>query len=330
MKRLFLVLFFNICAASFISSEPLTFRDFSDKYQEANVLYSMEKYKEALDILDLLVRDDYAETYPSVYLSKALVLNYMGRYDEAKVFINKCIELQPYSLKPRLSRSIIYFGMKDYYNALEDVNYCIEKNPTWADAYHQRGLINMERHNYLSALDDFNSCINCASEEKPEYFSDRGFSYYYLQEFEKARSDFIASIRIKPIDDVCLCLINVCYKMQLYDEGIKYANILIDEGRQVGLAVINRDCIYLAQERYDEAKDDLESIKKDCENLSLYHKVYCIYHLMMGEKNLAAEEIKRAYELNKHDEEISGLKELLTSEKVDTNAILQKIFLKYR
>ena len=69
------------------------------------------------------------------------MLYYMGRYDEAKIDIEKAITFQPYTLKLRLCRSMINTALKEYEEALADINYCLEKNPTWADADHQKGLI---------------------------------------------------------------------------------------------------------------------------------------------------------------------------------------------
>ena len=84
-----------------------------------------------------------------------------------------------------------------------------------ADAYHQKGLIYLTLSNYSEALDNFeNALSNANGSYKPEYFSDRGFAYYFLHYFEKAKDDFLHSLTLTENDNVYLCLIDVCYKLQ--------------------------------------------------------------------------------------------------------------------
>ncbi|MCR5290956.1 MAG: hypothetical protein K6E51_13270 [Treponema sp.] len=309
MKKLYLILGFSFLVAFTSLAQSLSYESFVSKYKEAANLYSQKQYESALQILDILISDKYAQTYPSVFLSRALTLHSVGRYAESKIDIDKCISFQPYALKPLLCRSIICLSLKEYDLALTDINYCLEKNPSWADAYHQRGLIYLSLANYPKALQDFEDAIlNANGSYKPEYFSDRGFAHYYLQDIEKAKADFTYSLTMAENDNVYLCLIDVCYKLQEYDEGIKYADILINQGRRVESAIIERVYIYLIQERYDEVKRDLDSIEQACKDISSYHKVKGIYFILTGNNNLGDEEIQKASILNPDDKDIILLK----------------------
>lgn len=83
MKKLYLILLFSMFFAFSLAAQPLSYDSFTKKYKEAAQLYYQKRYESALQILDILAADDYAQTYPSVFLSRSLVLYYMGRYDEA-------------------------------------------------------------------------------------------------------------------------------------------------------------------------------------------------------------------------------------------------------
>ena len=325
MKKLFLILLFDIFAIASIFANPLSYSSFVSKYQDANNFYSQKEYEPALEILNELVADDFSQTYPSVFLSRAMTFYFLARYGDAKIDIETCISLQPYSLKPILCRSIINMALKDYDFALRDANYCLEKNPAWDEAYHQRGLIYMNLSDYPKSLNDFNEAILNAKNHRAEYFSDRGFAYYYLQDFSKAKEDFVHSLKTEENDNVYLCLIDVCYKLQQYDEGIKYANILISDGRRVESAIIERAYIYLVLERYDDVKNDLATIEKTSLNLSSYHKVKGIYYILTDDKDRAAEEINTAYKLNPADKDASLLKELLKNGAFDIQKILNSL-----
>lgn len=260
-----------------------------------------------------------------MFLSRALALYCLGRYAEAKADIEKCISLQPYSLKPLLVRSIINTGLRDYDSALGDADYCIEKAPAWADAYHQRGLIYLSMKKYPEALDSFESAISNADESKPEYYSDRGFAQYFLQDYEKAKADFLHSLKAAENDNVYLCMIDVCYKLEQYEEGLKYADILIKKGSRVDSAIIERSYLYLALGQYDDAKKDLDLLAPAADGLSSYHKVLCIYYILTGEKNSADIEIDKAYKLKQDDSEILLLKKLLQENSADGRKILKAI-----
>lgn len=127
MKKLYQILLFSLVLIFSLNAESLTYDSFVKKYKEVSKLYNQKNYKEALEILDTLAEDEFANIHPSVYLSRALVLNCLQKYEEAKEDIEKCILKEPYSLKPRLVRSIIYFGLKDYENSLKDIDYCLKK-----------------------------------------------------------------------------------------------------------------------------------------------------------------------------------------------------------
>lgn len=322
MKNWLLILFFNIITIPMVISEPLNFKEFEGKYVEASRLYSASRFEDSLKIFDEICLDTFAENYPSVFLSRAMVLHYLKYDEKAKIDIEKCISLQPYSLKPIFCRSIINVGLKDYDRALEDVDYCLEKNPNWADAYHQKGLIFMNMRKYTEALSNFDDAILHDAGQRAELFSDRGFAYYYIQNFEKAKEDFLYSLILKENDDVYLCLIDVCYKMQQYEEGIEYANLLIKKNSRVESAIINRAYIYLVMERYKEVENDLKSIEQSCLELSSYHKVLSIYYMLTDQRSSAISSMNKAYELNPDDNDINLLKSFLNKDK---NAVKKRL-----
>ncbi|MBO5628816.1 MAG: hypothetical protein J5965_07030 [Aeriscardovia sp.] len=325
MKKLFQILLFNIFVVASAFATPLSYSSFVDKYNEANIFYSQKKYEPALEILNELVADEFSQTYPSVFLSRAMVLCFLERYGDAKTDIDNCISLQPYSLKPILCRSIINTGLKDYDSALCDVNYCLEKNPSWDEALHQRGLVYMSLSDYSAALADFSAAISNARSPKAEYFSDRGFSYYYLQDFSKAKEDFVYSLTISENDNVYLCLIDVCYKLQHYAEGIKYAEILISRGQRVDAAIIERSYIYLVLEKYDDVEKDLALIEKTSFNLVAYHKIKGIYYILTDDMGRAIEEIKTAHKLNPTDKDLNLILKVVNNESFDIKKILNSL-----
>ena len=53
----------------------------------------------------------------------------------------------------------------------------------------------MNLSDYPKSLNDFNEAILNAKNHRAEYFSDRGFAYYYLQDFSKAKEDFVHSLK---------------------------------------------------------------------------------------------------------------------------------------
>ena len=325
MKRLYLILVFSMLFLFSSFPEGMTYKIFAKEFDEAIELFNQSKLEESLEKFDALVKDDYAKKYPNVFSSRASVLYRLGRYDEAKKDIDYCIPLKPDSVKLILMRSFINTKLKDYDAALSDVDFCLEKYPLWSDAYQQKGLIFLYMKDYAKAFACFEQTISLAKEIKPDYFANRGFAYYYLQDYEKAKEDFLSFLSMSENDDVYLCLVDLCYKLQQYDEGIKYANILINRGHRSDEAIIERAYIYLVQERYDEVKQDLDLLKKSCDDKTSYHKVKGIYFILVGEINSAAKELDKAKKLNQNDADIILLQKLLNSDKKDVLQTLNSV-----
>ena len=322
MKKSYLILIINILFSLSTFSEPMTLENFAEEFKAAIELCNQSRLEESLGKLDVLVKDEYAKKYPNVFSSRASVLYYLGRYDEAKKDIDYCISLEPDSIKPVFTRSFINIKLGDYNAALKDVELCLEKNYFWADAYQQKGLIFLYTKDYSKALSCFEQTISMANEIKPDYFANQGFAHYYLQNYDKAKEDFLCSLAMAEKEDVYLCLVDVCYKLQQYDEGIKYANILISRGRRSDEAIIERAYIYLVQERYAEVKRDLDSLKKSCENKTSYHKVKGIYFILQGDMKSAAKELDKAQKLNPNDTDVLLLQEALNSNETNIQTIL--------
>lgn len=323
MKNFYLTILFSIVFTFSVAAETLSKDSFVNKYNEATNLYYKGQYELALGIFDTLVNDDYSKTNPAVFLRRSLTLYALGKYEDAKKDIEICLELSPLSIKPLFCRSLINTALKDYDSALADVDYCLEKDYFWADAHQLRGEIYLYKKNYYDALNEFEKAISISGDShKAEYFSDRGFAHYYLQAYDKAKEDFLYSLAIAEKEDVYLCLVDVCYKLQQYDEGIKYANILISRGQRSDEAIIERAYIYLVQERYDEVKRDLDSLKKSCDDKPAYHKVKGIYFILKGDMNSASKELDKAQKLNPNDTDVLLLQEALNSNETNIQTIL--------
>ena len=323
MKNFYLIVLFNIVFVFNVTAKPLSYEAFTNKYNEATNLYYKNQYESALRIFDELVKDDFSKTNPVVFLRRSLTLYSLGKYEDAKRDIEICLELRPFSLKPMFCRSLINTALKDYDSALADIDYCLGEDYFWADAHQLKGEIHLYQKKYSDALNEFEKAVSISgNSHKAEYFSDRGFAHYYLQNYDKAKEDFLYSLTMAEKEDAYLCLVDVCYKLQQYDEGIKYANILISRGQRSDEAIIERAYIYLVQERYDEVKRDLDSLKKSCDDKPTYHKVKGIYFILKGDMNSASKELDKAQKLNPNDTDVLLLQEALNSNETNIQTIL--------
>lgn len=310
MKNLLIIAFFNLFIVFSVAADNLTYYEFNTKYEMASRLYKEKQYQSALKVMDELVADPLSEEYPSVFLSRSLTLYYLERYDESLKDIEICIQKEPYVLKPIYCRSVIYTALKNYDKALADIDYCLDRNPRWDDANHQKGLIYLNMKKYEEALESFERAINNSEALRPNFYIDKGFAYYYLREYSKAKHDFLFALKYTENDDAYLCLVDVCYKLNEFEEGMKYADILIKKGSRVNFAIIDKSYLLFALDRYDEAKEGLDSIFESSNNLSSYHKALSIYYILTDKFDSAIKEIDIAYSLNQKDNDILILKQL--------------------
>lgn len=132
-----------------------------------------------------------------------------GNYEQAIIFFNKAIELNPNEVIYYTNRARSKYYLNDLSGAKVDVNIAAELDndnissakrdvENTSDIYVLRSEINLELELYKEALDDINFAINLKADAY-NYFL-RGVIYHEMDEFSSAVLEYNRAINIDPSD----------------------------------------------------------------------------------------------------------------------------------
>lgn len=206
-------------------------------------LLAEDNFKEAIDILNVLLRTDN-ESHEAYYL-----------------------------------RGYAKLGLGDMLGAEADFSRAIEINPVYTDAYHYRGIVRSEMGNYEDATRDFAEAIDLRPDLPNSYYS-RGVTHLRNKQYIKAVVDFDMILRFTDKDaqtyiNKGIALLNMRDTLAAYDNFDK----AIRTNREYTEGYNRKASLLMTQERYDEALENFDmAIKCDSTYLQpLFNRalVYC-------------------------------------------------------
>ncbi len=221
-------------------------------------LLAADNYKEAIDILNVLLRSD-KESYEAYYL-----------------------------------RGYAKLGLGDLLGAEQDLTRAIDINPVYTEAFHYRGIVRSELGNYEDAISDLTAAIDLRPDLPNSYYS-RGVTHLRNKQFVKSLVDFDMILRFTDKDAQThinrgVALLNLrdtlgahgCFDKAIrtnrnYTEGYNQkAMLLMQQGDNQGALenfdmaikcdstylqpLFNRALVYCELERYDEALADFDKV----------------------------------------------------------------------
>lgn len=222
-----------------------------------NMLAS-DNYKEAIDILNVLIRSD-KESYEAYYLRGYAKLG-LGDLMGAEQDLSRAIDINSVYTEAYHYRGIVYAEMGNYEDAVRDFTAAIELRPDIVGSYYSRGVTHMRNKQWVKSLVDFDMVLRFTDKDAQTHIN-RGIAYLGLRDTLAAHENFDKAIRTN----------------RDYTEGYNQkAMLLMSEGRnQEALEMFdmaikcdstylqplfNRALTYCNLERFDEAIVDFERV----------------------------------------------------------------------
>ncbi len=204
-------------------------------YYVAQQCIVQERYREAIDVLGILLRAD-TTAYDGLFL-----------------------------------RGVAKFNLNDFAGAENDFSRAININPVFTRAYLYRAITHTRTGDYDDALKDFGQAIDIRPDNENTYFS-RGVALFLNQQFAEAISDFDYFIRRRPYIVDAYINRGTCHLM-LKDTTAAYADYdkAVEINRYNPDGYIRRGSILSMRDRKKEAIADFtEAIRLDTLNLQAY------------------------------------------------------------
>lgn len=126
-------------------------------------------------------------------------------YENAIIYYNKAIELNPDDAIAYNNRGCAKVDLKDYTGAIEDYNKAIQLNPDKDKAYRNRGDAKYNIQDYTGAIEDYNKAIQL----NPDYtiklnpwvaraYNKKGEIWLVLENYKIAIANFNQAIQLNP------------------------------------------------------------------------------------------------------------------------------------
>lgn len=240
-----------------------SYKEYLSKDPDARVAYYVAEcyenlglYDEALKYCNQAIEADSTDT--DYIYTKATQEARIGRLREANDDMSAYISKEPAQYVGYYSRGWIKIKMKDYDGAIEDYTMSITLNPNYAGSYMWRGLAYKEKGEPEKAKNDFLESIRLDS--VPELASCSYYAYYYLGEKDKAIGVIDAMLK-NGREDCCYDVACVYSMMGDADKAIYY----LDKALEKNLSL-------LCQLEYVQCFDGLKNKQAYKELVSKYKK----------------------------------------------------------
>ena len=180
------------------------------------------KYREAIDILNVLIRQD--ERNFDAHFLRGIAKYNMDDLLGADADFTTAVSLNPVFTGAFYYRAITRTRLGNYDDALNDFQQAIELRPDLPDPYYSRGVTRLLNQQFEEAIADFNKYIRYEKRHVSAYLN-RGTSYLYLKDTANAYENF---------------------------------NLAIRTNREDPESYNRRGALYMAEERYEEAHSDFD------------------------------------------------------------------------
>lgn len=191
------------------------------------------------------------------------------------------------------------------YNAAENGNYIdaikyytkfIDIFPV-ASGFKNRGYAYLYLNEYEKAISDFNKVIILLP-YKADAYTDRGNAYREFNKYNNAISDYNKALEIEPDDAIVYCNLALVYKdLKEYDKAISNYNKAIEIDPDNEETFLNRGQLYLNLKKYDKAIYDFNEAILINPGNSLTYMFRGITYSNLNMFSLACEDFKKANSL---------------------------------
>lgn len=289
-KVLLLALLLSIASASFAQY------NIGKLMMDGQRLYETEKYGEALEIYNLIVK--YKPEIYEGYFMRGVIKYNLHDYRGAILDFSKAIETNPFNPDASFNRGLCKQMIGNVDGALQDFNKTIEIDPSGTRNYLSRGIIYLMLNKPEKALADFNLATRFGLDiEKTLYY--RAIAKTQSKDFQGALDDFDKLIKAYPMNVDALSRRGVVkMEMENYDEALLDMNRAIKINDKFSLAYFNRALVYLKQKNKINAMHDFEKVSElEPQNAQAFYNV-AILKLELDDKSGSLAALNRVLEIN--------------------------------
>lgn len=198
---------------------------------------------------------------PWVYIQIARIQWKMGQFAEALKTVDIAIERDPGDSKVYSMRGIIEVALGKQNEAIEDLKRALQLDDSNWEAYGGLGFALDEVGKFAEAIPKLNKAIELSPSAGG--YSNRGYAYLNLGDYDAAQKDFLQAISISPDFAPAHAHLGQTYaKTNRSDEALREVSLSIQLNPLYGKAYQYRAQIYAALGEKDKADADEKEAKR--------------------------------------------------------------------
>lgn len=147
------------------------------------------------------------------YLWLGISYSNKGDYKNAKISLDKSIEMMPNLPMGYYNRGNVYKELDEYKLALDDYSKAISINPRYMMAYFNRGVVRAKLGQYGKAIEDYNVTLKDDPKSANTYYN-RGNAYRNLHKYKEAIADYDRTLELDPK-----------YTLAIFNRGLSKAGL---------------------------------------------------------------------------------------------------------
>ena len=260
-------------------------------------------------IEDYNVGLEYLPENKTFLLNKAIAQQNIKDYEGSEETFKTLLSYYPKYDNAYLGLAELQLLQGDTISALDNITKCIELNANNSDAFVMRaGIWIKNKENYNKALDDMDEAIKLQPKQA-DFFVNRAFLKYNLDDYFGAMADFDYAISLDP-SNTAAHLNRGLLRMEVEDnnKAIEDFTFVIDQDPDNYMAVYNRALLYQKTGQYDKSIADFDRV------IEKYPDIAMVYFDRSESKRLAGDmkggerdynksrELSREMADNKHGE----------------------------
>lgn len=269
--------------------------------------------------------NDYKKAMECNFITDKLYNNYAklllekGNYYKALHQINNGISINNNFLEAYKTRATIHYFLLDFDAACADKKIVIEKNPNsdiqlilpnkfctnsknkQLELAAKSFIQNNRVPSYKQAIIAFTKLLEKENNSNPNYYLDRGFSYFNIGEYEKANNDFDKAILFakEKVTLIYENIISLYANSNKLDFALKYTNKQITYNPKNHKAYNARGVIYLTMKKYKLAEKDFKNATKLKSDFAMAYENIAILYLKLSNYDKAKTHVQKAINLNR-------------------------------
>lgn len=184
--------FFNagFCLAQNVEQNNYTDSEIIEYFRAS---YNLEKYDEALKLIEALPKEKYDE---EIYLLLGNIAQSKGNNEKTVENYNSALKINPKFYKAYYNLGNFYFIKSDYNLAIENYKKATKFNKDFAPAYYNLGCAYLKLEKPKNAKPNFIRAISI-NPQNPNYYYNLAIAYKMLKK-EKTAQKILDSLNLQP------------------------------------------------------------------------------------------------------------------------------------